>query len=171
MAYQKIKNLLESVSNQPSRLKTKNYVEITDESRRTYNTNSQIKFKTTMLKSCFCDYSEAYILVKGKLEVDNTSAAGVAAINANKKVIFKNWTPFTNCISKINNTQTDNAKDIDIVMPIYNLIEYDDNCLKTSGSLWQYCKDITAVINNDIIISFNGANTTYSFNFKGKITG
>ena len=59
----------------------------------------------------------------------------------NKGVIFKNCPPFLNCKSEINNTETDNAEDIDIVMPRYNLIEYSGNYLKTSGSLWQYGKD------------------------------
>ena len=71
-----------------------------------------------------------------------------------KKVLFKNCAPFTNCISEINNTQVDNAKDIDIVMPIYNLIEYSDNYSRTSGNLWQYCKDIPAVQNNNAIVNF-----------------
>ena len=93
-----------------------------------------------MLKSSLCDYSDAYILVKGIISVNNT-AAGAAVNNTNKKVIFKNCAPFTNCIIEINNTQIDNAKDIDIVMPMYNLIEYSDNYAKPSGSLWQYCKD------------------------------
>ena len=85
--------------------------------------------------------------------------------------MFKNYAPFTNCISKINNTQVDNAKDIDIVMPMYNLIEYSDNYSKTSGSLWQYCKEIPAVNDDGDIVDFNGANATDSFNFKTKITG
>ena len=79
--------------------------------------------------------------------------------------------PFTNCISKINNTQIDNAEYIDIVMPMYNLIEYSDNYSKTSGSLWQYCKEIPAVNNAGNIVDFDGANATDSFNFKTKITG
>ena len=83
-----------------------------------------------------------------------------------KKVIFKNCAPFTNCISEINNTQVDNAKDIDIVMPMYNLIEYSDNYSKTAGNVWQYYKDIPAVNNNDGIANFNGANGTDSFNYK-----
>ena len=83
-----------------------------------------------------------------------------------KKVIFKNGAPFTSCISKINNTQIDNAKYIDIVMPMYNLIEYSDNYSKTSGSLWQYCKEIPAINNDGNIIIFNGANDTDSLNFK-----
>ena len=121
-----------------------------------------------MLKSRLCDYSNAYILVKGTITVNNTAAA---ANNTNKKVIFKNCAPFTNYISETNNTQVDNAKDIDIVMPMYNLIEYSDNYAKTSGSLWQYCKDIPARNNNNEIDDFTGGNTTNSFNFKAKITG
>ena len=124
-----------------------------------------------MLKSSLCDYSNAYILVKGTISVNNTAAAGAAVNNTNKKVIFKNCAPFTNCISEINNTQVGNAKDIDIVMSMYNLIEYSDNYAKTTGSLWQYCKDIPARNNNNEITEFTGCNTTDSFNFKAKITG
>ena len=122
-----------------------------------------------MLRSTLCDYSDANILVQGNISVNNTAAADADANNTNKKVIFKNCAPFTDC--KINNTQVDNAKDIDIVMPMYNLIEYSDNYSKTSGYLWQYCKDIPAVNNNDNIVDFNIANATDSFNFTTKITG
>ena len=170
MEYQKIANLIDDTSNQSSKFRTRNWVEINDELRGAYNVNSQIKFKTTMLKSSLCDYSDAYILVKGTISVNNTAAAGAAANNINKKVIFKNCAPFTNCISKINNTQRDNAKDIDIVMPMYNLIEYSDNYAKTTGSLWQFCKDIPAR-NNGAIVIFAENNLTDSFNFKLKITG
>ena len=68
-----------------------------------------------------------YIFVKGNIPLNNTAAADTDANNTNKKVIFKNYAPFTNCISKVNNTLVGNAKDIDIVMQMYNLIEYDDN--------------------------------------------
>ena len=78
------------------------------------------------------------ILVKGNVTVNNTAADGAAANNTNQNVIFKNCAPFTCCINKLNNTQIDNAEYIDIVMPIYNLIEYSDNYSKTSGGLWQY---------------------------------
>ena len=122
-----------------------------------------------MLKSSLCDYSDAYILVKGTISVNNTAAAGAAVNNTNKKVIFKNCAPFTSCISKINNTQVDNAEDIDIAMPIYNLIEYSDNYEKTTGSL-KYCKDIKAKNNNNQIINFAANNLTDSFNFKVKFT-
>ena len=171
MEYQKIANLIDDTSNQSSKFRTKNWVEINDESRGRYDVNSQIKFKTTMLKSSLCDYSDAYILVKGTITVNNTAAEGASANNSNKKVIFKNCAPFINCISEINNTQVDNAKDIDIVMPMYNLIEYSDNYAKTSGSLWHYCKEIPKPDANNLIENFTEGNTTNSFNFKAKITG
>ena len=171
MEYQKIANLLDSASNKPSKFRTKNWVEINDVIRGTYSPNKQIRFETAMLRSSLCDYSDAYILVKGNISVNNTAAAGAAVNNINKKVIFKNCFLFTNYISKINNTQLNDAEYIDIVMLIYNLIEYSFNCSKTSGSLWQFCKDIPAVNNNGNIVDFTIANTTDSFKIKTKITG
>ena len=76
-----------------------------------------------MLTCSLCDYSDAYIVVKGNITINNNAGTGAAANNIDKKVIFKNCAPFTNCISKINNTQIDHAEYIDIVMPMYNLIE------------------------------------------------
>ena len=171
MEYQKIANLLNDESNKPSRCRTRNWVETNDKARCTYSPNKQTKFKTFMLRSSLCDYGDAYILVKGNITVNNTAVDGTAANNTNKKVIFKNCAPFTSCINKINNTQIDNAEYIDIVMPMYNLIEYSDNYSKTSGSLWQYFKEIPAINNDGAIVDFNGANATDSFNFKTKITG
>ena len=118
-----------------------------------------------MPKSSLCDYSDAYILI-----TVNKTGTAAAPNKKNKKVMFKNCASFTNCISKINNTQIDNTKDIDIVILMYNLIEYHDNYSKTSGSLWQHCKNIPAVNNGNIIV-FNGTNATDSFNSKVKITG
>ena len=123
-----------------------------------------------MLISSLCDYSDAYILVKENIAVNNAVTAE-APTNVDKKVIFKNCAPFANCLSKINNAQIDNVEYADIVMPMYNLIEYSDNYSKTSGSLWQYCKEIPAVNNARVIVIFNGVNATDSFNFKAKITG
>ena len=171
MEYQKIANLIDDISNQPSKFRTKNWFEINYESRGAYNVNSQIKFKTTMLKSSLCDYSDTYILVKGTINVNNTAAAGASVNNDDKKVIFKNCATFTNCMNEINNIQVDNAKDIDIIMPMYNLIEYSDNYAKTSGILWQYCKDILARNNNNQIEEFIRGNLTDPFNFKVKFTG
>ena len=120
MEYQKIANLIDHASNQPSKFETKNWVEINDESRGTYNANSQLKFKTTMLKSSLCDYSNAYILVKGKMTVTGAGddAAARQADERDKGVAFKNYTPFTNCISEIKNAQIDNCEDTDIVMAL-----------------------------------------------------
>ena len=118
-------------------------LKINDESRRGYTTGSDIKFKTTMLRSSLCDYADAYILVKETITITGVGN-DVAAIwldERNKSVIFKNCAPFTKCISKMNDTEIDDAQDIDTVMPMYNLIEYSDNYSKASGSLWQYYKD------------------------------
>ena len=123
MEYQKIANLLDSASNQPSKFRTRNWVEINDESRGTYTSND-IKFKTTMLRSNLCDYADAYILVKGTITIagagDNDAAKRLD--ERNKGVIFKNCAPLTKCISRINNTDIDKAQDIDIVMPMYNIV-------------------------------------------------
>ena len=129
-----------------------------------------------MLRSSLFDYADAYVLAKGTRKITGNAqpepdpttpriaAQLLAARQADKRdksVIFKNCASFTKCISRINNTDIDNAKDIDIVMPMYNLIEYSDNYSKTSGSLWQYYKDDP---NDDT------ANSK-SFKFKVKITG
>ena len=106
--------MIDEASNEPSKFNTKNWVEINDESRGTYNVNIQIKLKTIMLKSSLCDYSDASILVKGTITVNNIAAADANANNTNKKVIFKNFAPLTNCVSEINNTQADNALNISI---------------------------------------------------------
>ena len=163
MEYQKIANLIDDTSNKPSKFKTKNWVEIDDESRGTYNVNGQIKFKTTMSKSSLCDYSDVYILVKGKITITGAGddAAARQADERDKGVAFKNCAPFTNCISEINNTQVENVKDIDIAMFMYNLIEYSENYVKTSGSLWQYFRDEP---DDDL-------EDSESFKFKIKITG
>ena len=123
MEYQIIANLLESTLDNPSTFRTRNWIEMNDESRGNY-ANSDIRFKTTMLRSNLCDYADSYILVKGTIRI--TGAADDAATQADerdKEVTFKNCAPFTKCISRINNTDIDNAHDIDIVMPMYNLIE------------------------------------------------
>ena len=105
MEYQEIANLLESTSNQPSKFRTRNWVEINDESRGTY-TSDDIKFKTTMLRSNLCDYANAYILVKGTITITaaGDDDAAKQLDERNKGIIFKNCVPFTKCISRINNT-------------------------------------------------------------------
>ena len=142
MEYEKIASLLSNKSDQSSKLRTRNWVEIDDESRGNY-ANNDIKFKTTILRSNLCDYADAYILVKGTITITiaGDDDAAKRTDERDKGVTFKNCAPFTKCKSRINNTDIDNAQDIDIVMPMYNLTEYIDNYSTTSGSLWQYYKD------------------------------
>ena len=129
-----------------------------------------------MLRSSLCNYSDAYMLVSPTITVPNTAAtvaaAAAAAANNRKNIIIKNCAPFTNCISEISNTQIDNAKDIEIVMLMYNLIEYSDNYSKTSGSLWHYYRDEPLLNANGAIADFPvDNNNSASFKFKTKIVG
>ena len=162
MEYQKIANLLESISDNLSKFRTRIWVEIDDESRGNY-ANIDIGLKTTMLRSNLRDYPDSYILVKGTITITGAgdNAGERQADERSKGVTFKNCAPFTKCISRINKPDIDNAHDIDIVMPMYNLIEYSDNYSKTSGSLWQYYKDDP----NDNLKDYK------SFKSKVKITG
>ena len=105
MEYQTI-NLQHDTTNQPSQFIARNGVEINDESKRMYD-SSNTRFKTSIIRSHLCDYSHAYILVKGTITVPNTYAAGAAVNNTIKKVIFKNCAPSTDCITEINNTKVD----------------------------------------------------------------
>ena len=125
-----------------------------DETKWRYD-NSNITFKTSMIRSDLRDYSDTYIPFNRTITVPNRAATGTATNNTNKRLIFKKCATFTDCITKINDTQVDDAQNIDVVMPIYNLIEYRDACLKTSGSSWQYYRDEPALYaNNNNIINF-----------------
>ena len=169
MEYQKIIIFSDNTPNQPSKFKTKIWVEINDETRETYNEDNQVRFKTLILRSSLYDYSDAYILIKETITV--AEAATSALKNADKKVIFRNCAPFTNCLSKINNKEGDDGHDIAVVMPVYNLIEYIDSYLKTSGIFWQYCADQPTLTANGNIANFNTDNaSTDSFKIKEKIT-
>ena len=102
-----------------------------------YKIDTQVRFKTTMLKSSFSDYSYPHIVVKETITITGAGSdpAAQRADKRNKQVTFKNCAPFTNWINQINNIQIDNAIDLDVVMPMYDLIEYNNNYEKTSGSL------------------------------------
>ena len=100
------------------------------------NIGRQSKFKTLMLGSSFCDYSDTYILVKETLAVPNTETAA-APSNKNENAVFKSRAPFADCISEINNEEAGHAKYIGAVMPMYNLKDYSDNYSKTAERLWQ----------------------------------
>ena len=110
-----------------------------------------------MLRSGLCDYSDAYIVVKGAITVTNPNNA-----KRNKAVAFENNAPFINCISKINGIEIDNAEDLDVMMPMYNLLEYSKNYRKTTGSLWNYYRDEPS----DPLSS-----NSESFKYKTSITG
>ena len=131
MEYQKITNLLDSSSNDPSKFRTRNWIKINDDSRGTY-TDPDIKFKTTILTSNLCDYADAYILVRGTITITGAGADAAArqADERNKSLIFKYCAPFTKCISRINNAEIDTAQNINIVKLMYNLIDYSDNYSK-----------------------------------------
>ena len=139
----KIINLLNNTPNQLYKFRTKNWIVISDLLKEVYITNCQSKFKFAMLKSSVCDYSDAYILSKGRITViakNNSYAAARQADERNKGEIFQNCGPFINCNSEINNTEIDNAKDVDIVMPMYNLIKYSDNIWKVMAILQRWVK-------------------------------
>ena len=129
--------MLENISNQPTKFRLKNWIETNDDAPETYDSNSQIKFKTSMLKSSLCYHSDAYILVSGTIIVEDTQAAYDSGNNITKQEIFKNGVSFTDSISEINNSKADSAKEIKVVMPVYSLTECSDNFSKISINLWQ----------------------------------
>ena len=125
MEYQKITNLLGTTLDEIPRFITKKWVEVHDQSGSAedrYKPSKQIRFKTSMLRSDLCDFSNAYIVVKGDITVTEPDNA-----KRNKSIAFKSNVPYINCISKINGVQIDNAEDLDVVMPMYNLPEYSKN--------------------------------------------
>ena len=130
MEYDKINNLLGSESENLSKFATREYVRVNSLSN-TYNENKSIRFKTPMLRSDLWDYSDAYILVNGTITV----AGNHPRDRQSRPLISKNNVPFIRCISKINNELIEDAEDLDIVMPMYNLLEYSKNYRKTIGSL------------------------------------
>ena len=153
-----------------SKFRTKTWLEINNGARGTYNTNSQNKFKMSMLESSLCDYSDAYILFKWTITIARVLTPA-EPINVNKKVVSKNRAPFTDCISEINNTQIENTQDIDAVMSIYNLIESSNNCSNKSRNLWQYYRNEPASTDDSGIKDLHvGDNNSALFEFKQKIT-
>ena len=163
MEFQKIVNLFDTTFDDKylPRFVTKKWIEVYDQSEKNYNVNKEIRIKTPMLRSDLCDFSDAYIVVKGDITLTKTNGRGIIDIR-NRFLAFKNNAPFTNCISKINNVLIDNAEDLDIVMPMYNLLEYSKNYRKTTGSLWNYYRDEPS----DPLSS-----NSESFKYKTSITG
>ena len=168
MEYQKIINLLDTTFNSVPRFNTKKWIKVYDESgnaKHRYKPSKQIRFKTSMFQSDLCDYRDSYVVVKGTITVTNPNATSY-----DKKLAFKNNAPFISCISKINHTLIDNAENLDIVMTMYNLIEYSKNYLNTSGSLWNYYR-----VEPNSGVGENNANyfikDSKSFDYKTSITG
>ena len=172
MEYDKINNLLGSESEQLSKFITRQYVKVNSLSN-TYNENKSNRFKTPMLRSDLCDYADTYILVNGTITV--TANAGVNNIRdkKNRALILKSNAPFISCITKINNELTEDAEDLDIVMPMYNLLEYSKNYRKTIGSLYNYYRN---ELTNDNIPAGNTFDNmrvinSDAFEYKSKIIG
>ena len=119
MEYDKINNLLDSESENLSKFVTREYVRVNSLSN-TYNENESVRFKTPMLRSDLCDYANAYILVNGTITVAGIQPRG----RQNRPLILKNNAPFVSCIRRINNELIEDVDHLDIVMPMYNLLEY-----------------------------------------------
>ena len=174
MEYDKINNLLLSEDNESKKLSiftTRQYVKVNSLSN-TYNENKSIRFKTPMLRSNLFDYSGAYILVKGTITVTapgvNNNANNIRD-KKNRPVILKNNAPFISCITRINGKLIEDADDLDVVISMYNLLEYSKNYRKTIGSLYNYYRDeLSDGDNNYDNIKVVNSNT---FNYKNKIIG
>ena len=157
METQKIVNLLNGSINENSKFATKKWYIIDSESNGNYSHHNPIKFLTKSIESSLCDYSDAYILVTGNINVTGG--------DANTKVAFKNCAPFRKCRTEINETFIDEAEHINIAMPMYNLIEYSDNYSDTSGSLWQFKRD--EIEDVDLVVNDNHiSNNSLSFKYK-----
>ena len=169
MEYDKINNLLDSESENLSKFVTRQYVKVNSLSNM-YNETKSIRFKTPMLRSNLCDYSDAYILVEGTFIVtapgDNNNVNNIRD-KRNRSLILKNNASFVSCITRINGELIEDPDDLDIVMPMYNLLEYSKNYRKTIGSLYNYYRDELGGNDN------NNDNTVNSdtFRYKNKITG
>ena len=159
MEFEKIINLLDTTSDNKDlpRFVAKKWIEAYDQSERNCSPNKEIRIKRSIIRSDLWHYSNAYIIVKGDITVTNPDNA-----KRNKAVTFKNNASFINCISKINGIKIDNAEDLDVVMPMYNLLEYSKNYRKTTGSLWNYYRDEPS---NPL------SSNSESFKYKASITG
>ena len=161
MGFQKIVNLFDMTFDDKDlpRFVNKKWIEVYDQSEGNYNVNKEIRIKTSMLRSDLCDFSDAYIVVEGTITLEGDNNAN----KQNKNLAFKNNAPFINCISKINGVQVDNAGDLEVEMPMYNLLEYSTNYKKTTGNLWNYYRDEPSTP-----LSLNSESFKYKTNIVGK---
>ena len=151
---------------QLSKFVTTEYVKVNSLSN-TYNENKSIRFKTPMLRSNLCNYSDAYILVNGTITVAGNSQRD----RQNRPLILKNNAPFISCITRINGELIEDADDLDIVMPMYNLLAYSKNYRKTIGSLYNYYRDELSDDDDDDNNQFNNIKVVNSniIKYKNKI--
>ena len=176
MEYDKINNLLLSEDNESEKLSkfvTREYVRV-NSFLDTYIENNSIRFKTPMLRSNLCDYSDAYILVKGTITVTvlgTNNGANNIRDKKNRPLILKNNAPFVSCIARINGELIEDADDLDIVMPMYNLLEHSKNYRKTIGSLYNYYRDELTNDGNDNNFDNRNVVNSEAFKYKNKITG
>ena len=166
MEYNKINNLLDSESENLSKFVTRQYVKVNSLSN-SYNENKSIRFKTPMLRSDLCNYSDAYILVNGIITV----AGNQPRDRQNRPLILKNNAQFVSCITRINGELIEDADDLDTVMPMYNLLEYSKNYRKTIGSLYNYYRDELNDVANLNNFANNNVVSSNSFQYKNKIIG
>ena len=148
MECDKNNNLLGSESKNLSKFVTREYVRVNSLSN-TYNENKSIRFKTPMLRSDLCNYADGYILVNGTITVTAPAGANNIKDKKNRKLILKNNAPFVSCITRINGELIEDADDLDIVMPMYNLLKYSKNYRKTIESLYNYYRDELTNDNNN----------------------
>ena len=171
MEYYKINHLLGSESENLSKFVSREYVRVNSLSN-TYNENKSIRFKTPMLRSDLCDYVDAYILINGTITV--TASAGANNIRDKKNrtlLILKNNAPFISCITKINNELIEDAEDLDVVMPMYSLLEYSKNYRRTIGSFYNYYRDeLTDDDDDDNFGNIKMVNSN-AFKYKNNIIG
>ena len=178
MEYDKINNLLrseklgsavDSESENLSKFVTRQYVKV-NSLFNTYNENKSIRFKTPMLRSDLCDYSDVHILVNGTITVTASAGANNIRDKKDRKLILKNNAPFVSCITRINNELIEDADDLDMVMTMYNLLEYGKNYRKTIGSFYNYYRDELTNDNNNDFVNRNVVNSN-AFKYKSKIIG
>ena len=169
MEYDKINNsLFSEESENLSKFVTREYVKVNSLSN-TYDENKSIRFKTPMLRSDLCDYADAYILIKGTITVNGViNGVENEIIRRNRKIILKNNAPFVSCVTRINNEFIEDADDLDIVMPMYNLLEYSKNYRKTIGSLYNYYRDELSDDNNPNNFPNTNVVNSNAFEYKNK---
>ena len=173
MGYQKVKNLLGiDDSEEILKFSTKKWIEISDYSNGTYNSNKDIRFKTSQLRNDLCDFNDTYIAVTGKITATHPDDNGFAY---DRKVTLKNSpAPFSNCILKVNNHLIEDAQDLDIVIPMYNLIYYSKNFRKTTGFFWNYYPDMPGsgcTCNDERTRMFYLIKNSNCFDYKTKLVG